>query len=331
MARKKAAGTPGGGTETTQEALSLATVEVDTPEDQTAPENGLASVVEPSSELMVDYKPPVIISNVEGLRAWVAGQIAPFQGSTLDVSTKELMAEARKSLAELNGMGKSVDRERIDRVKTMKAPIDEFDASLKTVVAEIDTAYRGCKDQLDKAVDEIRKKKAAELAEEYAGIVGDEIAELIPYDRIEDKTWTAPTTTSKKASDALFDRAQGLVKDVQALASAKLDHRAQVVSMYYRTLDLRASLAEDAEITRREVEAAEQAKRTQEAFRVPPFDEVKQEPEPFVANCYITEDVYMWHLEIDFRGGKSLAQKLGKMLRELGISGGKIECKGEIK
>lgn len=263
-------------------------------------ETAIASVVEPSKELELNYTPLVITSNLDGLRAYVENITEPFINGDIDISTPELEKEARAILSELNKEIKAIDERRKTGIAEISAPIKEIENELKEIVKTGNDAYRQCKDALDAKVAADSKARRDALEIEYIGIVGEDVARSVPYDKMANPKWHTKTHGEIKSQNELFEKAEKIVSDIKVLNNQTLAHPEKVMARFLDTLDLSNALAFDAELTEQEQAEKERAEEAAKAFKLQQ-KETKPEPkpEPIVTQ---SEDVELSDYTITIKG-----------------------------
>ncbi|MCL2826116.1 MAG: DUF1351 domain-containing protein [Eggerthellaceae bacterium] len=194
-----------------------------------------------SKELTVSCRPLEIASNIGQLREWVEAQIAPFKGAVLDLSDNGKVAEASKVYAGLNALAERVDTARKERVRELSAPIDRLDSEAKALVADIRSAYREGKGQIDEVREAQRKARRAHLEQEWQGCVG-ELAGLIGFGVVEDSKWSNATFGELKAEKAVQDKAAEVIDGMAALKAARLEFEREAEYVFYRTASLQEAL-----------------------------------------------------------------------------------------
>lgn len=230
----------------------------------------MASVIEKSKEIELKYKPLSIVTNIQGVHAYIDELTEPFMGE-VDVSTKELEGQARKAIAGLNSCIKKIDKQRIKEIKELRKPIDELDKELKDLVKKGNDAYRNVKDKIDEKVESQRAAKEAELKEYYRGLVDDELASLIPYEKISDDGWK--TTSCRNAEDLLKDKAQEILGDIQEISRLELNYPAKALTHYYETLSVTHVMKNDRELKEKEEAEKAHEKAVKAAMGIEPVQE----------------------------------------------------------
>ena len=245
-----------------------------------------AEIIEASSELVLTYESLVIESNIKTLSEQVDKMIAPFLEGNIVVDTKEDEDAAKAILADLNKAKVAIDTKRKEEVKKLSQPITVMDTELKGIVSKMADAYRTCKDVLDAKVNALKVARREELATEYLGIVGEDVAKLIPYCIVENPSWCTRSYGDKKAETELFAKAESILADMKTLGDMELEYRSEVIAHYTNTLDIRAAIDKDRLLKEQKAEAGRKAKEAQEAFKLKP---APVEPAPAAETAPVIE------------------------------------------
>lgn len=228
----------------------------------------LASVVEPSSELEITPNKIVITTNLEGVEKHITELLKPFEEGEIDVSTKELETYARVVLADLNKIKEDIATKRKARFKEINQPITEIEDKVKALEARIEAAYRKSKNVIDEKIALLRKERAEELRQGYEGSVGDDIASRIPFDKIANTSWFAPSYGATKALNELAEKCEQIIREMKVIDKAQLVNRNEVIAHYCQNVNLTAALEYDNELTEKKCEADRIAAEAAEAFKM---------------------------------------------------------------
>lgn len=283
-----------------------------------------ASIVEPSTELELQYKPIVITTNIDGVKAKVLDIIEPFSDG-VDVSTDELRKQASNALAGLNKIKEKIKRTRIDKFKEIKEPITAEEQRVMALERMIAETYATCKAQIDAAMEAKKQERYADLMAEYEGVVGPDIAKVIPFDKIINPSLCNISYGRKKAEDELSDIAIKTVKEIKQLHDMqdKIDNFPQVLTHYYKNLDLQEALAEDGRINNQKAEQARLIAESEAALKVektytPPTPSPEPIPTPqqiaMIIDDDAEKDTYVFVVD-----GISLdhAKEIGKLIEAM--------------
>lgn len=304
-----------------------------------------AEVVEtglrPTGELAVTYMPAKITDNLDAIAAWVSDQLRPYEGAVIDPDDARAVKVGRKCMADLNKIRKPIDDERKRIAREYKRPLAEFEARVKAITEQIDSAREGIKVQVDAADAAFQERRMAELREEYAAIAGP-IADVIPYEALHDKSWLARSCKPAKASDELADRAAEALQGYEALQGMELRHAHEVLKAYCDTLDMTAALRVEGQLNEADermaaFQAAQEAAAMAKAERSGPEPKPQADPAPWqeqppvVQPAQPGEPVLRWSLEMEFDGTPTLARQVADALRGLGITGAVIKAQGKAE
>lgn len=304
-------------------------------------------VIEPTNEVIVQYTPSIIADNLASLDAWVDQQLEPYQGAEIDPADEKQVKAARKFMADLNKLKGPIDAERKRIKKEYSAPLNAFEARVKTITGKIDAARDGLKKQVDTADAAFRENRKADLEEEWLGCAG-KLAGIIPFDAVLESSWLNRSTQWNKALNELYDKAQKAVEGYTTLDETELQFRDECVKTYCETLSLQAALdrerelkaeaermaefrraEEEANERRRAIREAEEAARAAaQAEREAMIEQPVEPPAAPVEQPPAGEPAYRWELNMTFDGTRSLAQEVGSFLKSRGITGATIHCIG---
>lgn len=105
---------------------------------------------------------PVITCDYESLKNWAQGITAKYKGLLV---TENQIPEIKKDMAELNKIKAKIERARIDAVKSISAPIKEFEAQIKSVVGIFEDTYTELGNQIKDYENAAREEKRGKIQE----------------------------------------------------------------------------------------------------------------------------------------------------------------------
>ena len=126
---------------------------------------------------------PPVEWNYTAVKQWVEDGLEAYKGR---VYTEETIAMAKKDRANLNKLADAIDGKRKEMKAMYLRPYEEFEAQAKELTAMV-KAQSAQIDAQVKAYDESRKQEKLERikAELYTPMI-DNLAGLVPYDRLHD-------------------------------------------------------------------------------------------------------------------------------------------------
>lgn len=223
----------------------------------------------PTSELHIIKAVPGsdIVSNIEGLKAWVTEQIETYAAN--EIKTEDDYAQAKRDRTSLRAMGTTIDNER-KRIKTLyTAPLKAFEDSVKDVTAPINQLDVKMKEAIDTYDEQVKQAKSAIIRAHYEEFAPDialplegQSAALVPYERVENPQWLNRSVTDKAACDALEEVVRDIAGHEATLNSLGLAHESEARAEFFQTLSVEAAIERDRQLTEQEErEAALRAER----------------------------------------------------------------------
>lgn len=249
----------------------------------------MPEIIKANSELIVNYTPPVIESNLPELKEYIAQELEPFKGVELDISDKDKIKEAKAVYADLNKLKEKVKKRRIELTKEYKKPLTTIEAGLKEIEQDLESAYREGKSQLDAVALKEQEARRAEMMLDYEGIVGD-IAELIAFEAIENPSWCKSSYGKVKADKELEEKANSLLEEIASLKSSNLEYEAEALAVYYSTAQISDALNENKRLVEKAERLKELKQRETKVFGIetPTFVEVAPPSAPQAATVHET-------------------------------------------
>ena len=200
--------------------------------------------------------------NYSELKQWLTDGLALYKGRVYDDNQ---MTEAKKNAAELRKLADAIDGKRKDMKKKFLAPYEEFEAQAKELVGLIDQQVDEIAAQIKAHDDEAKARKLEQIKALYAEVFGD-LAELIPFAKIENPKWLNVTYRMAQVETDLRAKAGAAHAALSSIKALSLDPEldSQVKHTYLETLDLSRALAAKARIEDERAKLAEYERRRQE-------------------------------------------------------------------
>ena len=200
--------------------------------------------------------------NYSELKQWLTDGLALYKGRVYDDSQ---MTEAKKNAAELRKLAAAIDGKRKDMKKKFLAPYEEFEAQAKELVGLIDQQVDEIAAQIKAHDDEAKARKLEQIKALYAEVFGD-LAELIPFAKIENPKWLNVTYRMAQVETDLRAKAGAAHAALSSIKALSLDPEldSQAKHTYLETLDLSRALAAKARIEDERAKLAEYERRRQE-------------------------------------------------------------------
>ena len=203
------------------------------------------------------------------------------------VFTEETKPEARKAVANLRKLKKSMNDKKLEVKKTFMVPYTDFEAQVKELDKLIDEPINFISGQIEeferKRVEE-RKKLISDI---YAEIITehDTVTEYLPLQRIYDSKWENSTTTKKAIKEGIMKHVEHVEKDLATIRSMESEFEDKGIAKYKTTLELSDALTtmnqyqkQKEDILRRQEEEA-QKKAEEEVRRAAAEEKRKVEEE----------------------------------------------------
>ena len=234
--------------------------------------------------LLVEQKNGTIGGNFEELKTALKAELEVYKNM---VFTEETRPEARKAVANLRKLKKSMNDKKLEVKKNFMVPYTDFEAQVKELDKLIDEPINFIRGQIEeferKRVEE-RKKLISDI---YTEIITehDTVAEYLPLQRIYDSKWENSTTTKKTIKEGIMKHVEHVEKDLATIRSMESEFEDKGIAKYKTTLELSDALTtmnqyqkQKEDILRRQEEEA-QKKAEEEARRAAEEEKRKVEEE----------------------------------------------------
>lgn len=215
--------------------------------------------------LLVEQKNGTIGGNFEELKTALKAELEVYKNM---VFTEEAKPEARKAVANLRKLKKSMNDKKLEVKKKFMVPYTDFEAQVKELDKLIDEPINFISGQIEeferKRVEE-RKKLISDI---YTEIITehDTVAEYLPLQRIYDSKWENSTTTRKTIKEGIMKHVEHVEKDLTTIRSMESEFEDKGIAKYKTTLELSDALTtmnqyqkQKEDILRRQEEEARRA------------------------------------------------------------------------
>lgn len=274
--------------------------------------------------------------NFEELKAHLEERLALYKNRHYDMSKGT--AEAKKDRAALNRLKKSINDAKISVKKQIMAQYEsDFEPKIKELLAMLEE----CNGQIDgqiKGVEEKAKAEKRAYLENYYQSKAEELAKIVPFERIFQEKWLNATFNKDIASLEIFDRIKKIRADLQTLDESVADlYKVEVKDVYLSTLDLGEALRRNNYLAEQAKKHAEYAKAQAEKKAQEEAAKAQAQALPEAEPAPMPEDAKVLKAEppaqeeplqvIDFRVWVTQAQKhkLSVFLKENSIKYGKVK------
>lgn len=216
--------------------------------------------------LTVNQQAGTIGTNFDEIKEALKAGLAEYKNM---VFTEDSKAEAKKTVASLRKLKKSVNDKKIEVKKTFMAPYTDFEAQVKELDKLIDEPI----DFINGQVEEFERKRVEEkkalVSEIYTGIIVEHeaVAEYLPLQRIYDSKWENATTTKKAITEAITEHVEHVEKDLATIRDMESEFEDKGLEKYKTTLELSDALTTMKQYQRQKEEILNRQKEEEERKR----------------------------------------------------------------
>nr|DAI61064.1 MAG TPA: Protein of unknown function (DUF1351) [Caudoviricetes sp.] len=252
----------------------------------------------------VEQKNGAIGFNFEEIKERLNSELEVYKNM---IFTEDSKTEAKKTIASLRKLKKSVNDKKLEVKKSFMIPYTNFEAQVKELDKLIDEPINFINEQVEEFERRRVEEKKSLISEIYTEIMAehDEASGYLPLQRIYDSKWENATTTKKAITDAITERVDHVEKDLSIIYSMESEFEDKGIAKYKATLELSDAIEvmnqyqkQKEEILRRqEAEARKASENVSEPDiamqEAPVADNVPEEKfvEPKPANNVVTYEV----------------------------------------
>lgn len=191
--------------------------------------------------LVVEQKNGTIGVNFAEIKAALEAGLAEYKGM---VFTEDSKADAKKTVASLRKLKKSVNDKKLEVKKSFMAPYTEFEEQVKELDKLIDEPITFINQQVEEFERKRVEEKRTLINELYTSIMEEhvEAADYLPLQKIYDSKWENSTTTKKAITDAITERVEHVEKDLATIRSMESEFEDKGIEKYKATLELSDAL-----------------------------------------------------------------------------------------
>lgn len=185
----------------------------------------------------VEQKNGVIGFNFEEIKEKLNSELEIYKNM---IFTEESKTEAKKTIASLRKLKKSVNDKKLEVKKSFMIPYTNFEAQVKELDNLIDEPINFINNQVEEFERKRVEEKKALISEIYAEIMAEheEASGYLPLQRIYDSKWENATTTKKAITEAIAERVDHVEKDLGIIRSMGLEFEDKGIEKYKATLEL---------------------------------------------------------------------------------------------
>ena len=207
--------------------------------------------------------PQELAFNYEELKAELQERLEYYNGL---VVTEDTIKQGKEERAALNKFKGAIDTYRKDVKKRYMAPYNDFEHKVKDLTGLIDEPINAIDKQLAVFEEQRKAAKQSDIETAYDKLVPEDLRDIIPLDRIQDKKWLNATTSLKKIEEDIAERIKRTEADLLALDTVPEEYRAGVHAKYIDTLDI--TLAMNHMNAQKKAEEAFKARQEEEKRRL---------------------------------------------------------------
>lgn len=183
--------------------------------------------------------PQELAFNYEELKAELQERLEYYNSL---VVTEDTIKQGKEERAALNKFKGAIDTYRKDVKKRYLAPYNAFEQQVKDLTGLIDEPIKAIDNQLQVFEEQRKAEKAVQISEAYGRIVHEDLQQIIPIGRIQDKKWLNATTSMKKVEEDLEAIVKRTNADLLALETVPDEYKAGVHAKYIDTLDIELAM-----------------------------------------------------------------------------------------
>lgn len=231
----------------------------------------------------VEQKNGVIGFNFEEIKEKLNSELEIYKNM---IFTEDSKTEAKKTIASLRKLKKSVNDKKLEVKKSFMIPYTNFEAQVKELDNLIDEPINFINNQVEEFERKRVEEKKALISEIYTEIMADheEASGYLPLQRIYDSKWENTTTTKKAITETITERVDHVEKDLGIIHSMESEFEDKGIEKYKTTLELSDAIEvmnqyqkQKEEILRRQEEEAKR-KAEEEARKASEADSVIDTP-----------------------------------------------------
>jgi hypothetical protein len=241
----------------------------------------------------VEQKNGAIGFNFEEIKERLNSELEVYKNM---IFTEDSKTEAKKTIASLRKLKKSVNDKKLEVKKSFMIPYTNFEAQVKELDNLIDEPINFINNQVEEFERRRVEEKKLLISEIYTEIMGDhgEASGYLPLQRIYDSKWENATTTKKAITEAIAERVDHVEKDLGIIRSMGSEFEDKGIEKYKATLELSDAIEimnqyqkQKEEILRRQEEEAKR-KAEEEARKA---SETNSEPDIAMNEAPVTDNV----------------------------------------
>ncbi len=185
----------------------------------------------------VEQKNGAIGFNFEEIKERLNSELEVYKNM---IFTEDSKTEAKKTIASLRKLKKSVNDKKLEVKKSFMIPYTNFEAQVKELDKLIDEPINFINEQVEEFERRRVEEKKSLISEIYTEIMAEheEAIGYLPLQRIYDSKWENATTTKKAITDAITERVDHVEKDLSIIYSMESEFEDKGIAKYKATLEL---------------------------------------------------------------------------------------------
>lgn len=185
----------------------------------------------------VEQKNGVIGFNFEEIKEKLNSELEIYKNM---IFTEDSKTEAKKTIASLRKLKKSVNDKKLEVKKSFMIPYTNFEAQVKELDNLIDEPINFINNQVEEFERKRVEEKKALISEIYTEIMAEhgEASGYLPLQRIYDSKWENATNTKKAITEAIAERVDHVEKDLGIIRSMGSEFEDKGIEKYKETLEL---------------------------------------------------------------------------------------------
>lgn len=185
----------------------------------------------------VEQKNGAIGFNFEEIKEKLNSELEVYKNM---IFTEDSKTEAKKTIASLRKLKKSVNDKKLEVKKSFMIPYTNFEAQVKELDKLIDEPINFINEQVEEFERRRVEEKKSLISEIYTEIMAEheEASGYLPLQRIYDSKWENATTTKKAITEAIAERVDHVEKDLGIIRSMGSEFEDKGIEKYKATLEL---------------------------------------------------------------------------------------------
>ena len=188
------------------------------------------------------FNPVAVDFNYKELKKEIAEKTAPYKGL---IVTEDAIPAAKTDLANLRRLEKAIDDRRKAVKKEYNAPYMEFEAKIKDILSDIQTAIDNIDSQVKGFEAKSDEEKLGRIKVFYNLAFGG-LAKVVPFERINNPKWLNKGYKKADIEAEISKMANDLRDNVDAVKALKSENEDALLRKLYLTLDMGEVMKEQA-------------------------------------------------------------------------------------